>query len=127
MCFALALAEEAAVSKGLLPCFLWDTMFPMRYELEQTAVFQDWLESLDAGSLRRVLSRLARVERGNFGDHKEIAKNLFELRCFFGGGIRMYGAVWRQNTVVFLLVGGDKDSQERDIKTAKRMMKELED
>jgi putative addiction module killer protein len=98
----------------------------MRYELEQTAPFEGWLGSLDASNRRRVISRLGRVEQGNFGDHKEIAEKLFELRCFFGGGIRMYYTI-RQNTVVFMLAGGDKDSQARDIKTVKEMMKALED
>ncbi|MDR1310966.1 MAG: type II toxin-antitoxin system RelE/ParE family toxin [Burkholderiaceae bacterium] len=98
----------------------------MKYKLEQTALFESWLESLDTSNLHRVISRLGRVERGNFGDHKKIAENLFELRCFFGGGIRMYCAI-RRNEVVFMLAGGDKDSQERDIKTAKAMMKDVED
>ncbi|MDR1368347.1 MAG: type II toxin-antitoxin system RelE/ParE family toxin [Candidatus Accumulibacter sp.] len=100
-------------------------MRDMRYELEQTASFEGWLESLDAGHRRRVISRLSRVEQGNFGDHKAITESLFELRCFFGGGIRMYYTI-RRNTVIFMLSGGDKDSQKRDIEIVKEMMKELE-
>jgi putative addiction module killer protein len=48
------------------------------------------------------------------------------LRCFFGGGIRMYCTI-RGNAVVLMLAGGDKDSQGRDIGTVKEMMKEMED
>jgi putative addiction module killer protein len=98
----------------------------MAYELEQTALFENWLKSLDADNRRRIVSRLARVELGNFGDHKQIAEALFELRCFFGGGIRMYYTV-RRNALVFMLAGGGKDSQTNDIETAKDLLRTLED
>ncbi len=69
---------------------------------------------------------LDRVSCGNLGDCKTIANNLFELRCFFGGGIRLYFTL-RQLQVVLLLVGGNKDSQERDIERAKEIREDLED
>jgi putative addiction module killer protein len=72
----------------------------------------------------RLASRFVRVENGNFGDHKEIAENLFELRCFFGAGLRMYYTI-RNRTVVLLLAGGNKDTQSRDIQRAKDMLDEL--
>ena len=74
----------------------------------------------------QVLSRLARVENGHFGDTKTLAADLFELRCFFGGGIRMYYTI-RNQRVVLLLAGGDKSSQDRDIAKAKAILETLED
>ena len=54
-----------------------------------------------------------------------IATNLFELRCFFGGGLRVYYTV-RDNRIVLLLAGGDKSSQVRDIAQATAMLNELQ-
>jgi putative addiction module killer protein len=72
----------------------------------------------------QLLSRLARVENGNFGDTKTLAADLFELRCFFGGGIRVYYTI-RYQQVVLLLAGGDKGSQDRDIEKAKAILETL--
>jgi len=47
------------------------------------------------------------------------------LRCFFGGGIRLYFTL-RRFQIVLLLVGGNKDSQERDIEKAEEILKDLE-
>jgi putative addiction module killer protein len=69
---------------------------------------------------------LARIENGNFGDTKTLSANLFELRCFFGGGIRVYYTI-RSQQIVLLLVGGDKTSQNRDIEKAKAILSTLED
>jgi putative addiction module killer protein len=69
---------------------------------------------------------LARVEDGNFGDCKEIADNLFELRCFFGGGLRMY-YTRRGKTLVLLLTGGDKTTQSADIARATALAVTIED
>jgi putative addiction module killer protein len=74
----------------------------------------------------QVLSRLARVENGHFGDTKTLAADLFELHCFFGGGIRMYYTL-RNQRIVLLLAGGDKSSQDRDIAKAKAILDALED
>ncbi|WP_265286042.1 type II toxin-antitoxin system RelE/ParE family toxin [Verminephrobacter eiseniae] len=61
----------------------------MRHELNSTDVFDDWLGGLDRAIRKRLASRLFQVECGNFGDHKTLAANLFELRCFFGDGLRL--------------------------------------
>lgn len=97
----------------------------MSYELDSTSVFDKWLKGLKDKTIRnKVLARLARVENGNFGDFKQIADDLFELRFFFGGGLRVYYTV-RNGCVVLLLVGGDKSSQSRDIENARRALNEL--
>ena len=80
----------------------------MQYEIKKTNVFDKWLESLkNKTTVNRILARLYRVEQGNFGDAKSLAKNLFELRFFFGSGYRVYYTI-KGATVVFLLCGGDK-------------------
>jgi len=98
----------------------------MNYELARTNDFTQWVAGLSKPDRNRLASRLARVENGNFGDHKQLADNFFELRCFFGGGLRVYFTI-RENTIVLLLVGGDKDTQKRDVARARALLKELED
>lgn len=78
----------------------------------------DWLDGIrDTRTRARIISRLDRIEQGNYGDHKAVGKGVFELRFFFGSGYRAYFAEVG-NTVVLLLCGGDKGSQKRDIRTA---------
>jgi len=98
----------------------------MKYQLDRTEDFQQWLEGLTKADRNRMVARLARVEQGNFGDHKQIANNLYELRCFFGGGLRAYFTI-RRTVIVLLLAGGDKNTQSGDIARAKTLLDELED
>jgi len=79
--------------------------------------FETWLESLDITVRARVRIRLNRLRLGNIGDHKFIAKGVGELRMTFGGGCRVYYGM-RGKEVVILLAGGDKDTQQKDIRTA---------
>lgn len=90
----------------------------MKYELQSTPDFNKWLSKLKDSTIRqKVLARLARVENGNFGDHKQLDADLFELRFFFGGGLRIYYTIMG-NQVVLLLAGGDKSTQVADIEKA---------
>lgn len=99
----------------------------MRYELRKTDIFDRWFAKLkDRSAKIKILARLDRVENGNFGDHKQIDKNLFELRIFFGPGYRIYYTI-RGNTIVILLTGGKKATQSKDIEKAKALLNELED
>lgn len=98
----------------------------MRYELQSTRDFNKWMSKLkDATVKRKLLARLARVENGNFGDFKQLGGDLFELRFFFGSGLRIYYTIQGER-VVLLLTGGDKSSQARDIEKAARLIHELE-
>ena len=81
--------------------------------------FDEWLDSLkDRITLARIASRLNRVVLGNLGDVKLVAGGLSELRLVFGSGYRIYFAQ-EGGRIILLLCGGDKGSQERDIRTAK--------
>lgn len=63
---------------------------------------------------------------GNFGDVAPIGEGVSELRIHYGPGYRVY-FVKRGQVVVILLSGGDKNSQNSDIKKAKELAKQLED
>ena len=98
----------------------------MKYELQSTQTFNRWLAGIDRTVKTQILSRLARVENGNFGDHKALSSNLFELRCFFGGGLRVYYTI-RHQQIVLLLVGGNKSTQAKDIERAKTLISDLKE
>jgi putative addiction module killer protein len=98
----------------------------MTYGLQSTPTFDKWLAKLKDVSIRnRLLARLDRIETGNFGDFKQIDNSLFELRFFFGGGLRIYYTI-RDGKVVLLLAGGDKSSQTKDITKTKALLLEME-
>ncbi len=85
--------------------------------------FWDWLQALrDERTRQNIQSRIARVRRGNFGDCKAVGDGVFELRISYGPGFRIYfgqdGA-----EIVVLLSGGDKSTQDADIKKAKTYWK----
>ncbi len=70
-----------------------------------------------------IASRLDRLAYGPAGDAAPVREGISELRIHYGPGYRIY--FHRQgNTVVILLCGGDKGSQAKDIKTAKRLLEE---
>lgn len=62
-------------------------------------------------------STLTRMELGNFGDHKTLRDGVSELRIDTGPGYRIYYAI-TDRTIVLLLCGGNKRSQDADIKRA---------
>ena len=99
----------------------------MKYELRSTKQYDKWLARLKDSTVKlRILARLARVENGNFGDFKQISPCLFELRFFFGAGLRIYYTIQGQK-VIFLLAGGDKSNQERNIEKATELLHKMED
>ena len=87
-------------------------------EVRQTETYVEWFESLrDRQARARIDIRIRRLSLGNPGDVKAVGEGVSELRIDYGPGYRVY-FVQRGHTVVVLLAGGDKRSQDRDIKTA---------
>ncbi len=90
-----------------------------------TETFEMWIKGLrDQRAKFTILSRIERIEDGNFGDRRSVGSGVSELRVDVGQGYRVYYTV-RQRTVVILLCGGDKSSQRRDIRRAQRMATEV--
>jgi putative addiction module killer protein len=86
--------------------------------------FDRWIAKLrDARAKARVLVQLDRLALGLAGDWKSVGEGIFELRIFEGKGYRVYFARDGE-TVVILLCGGDKSTQDRDIKLAKSYWQE---
>lgn len=80
--------------------------------------YVDWLDSLDWKTQERILQRVGRLSRGQFGDFKSIDKGLYELRLFFGPGYRVYFGEYNGRRII-ILAGGDKSTQKQDIRLAK--------
>ncbi len=86
--------------------------------------FTDWLGTLkDKQTIKRIQTRLLRIEQGNYGDYKSLKGGVFELRLMFGSGYRVYFGE-NGNKLVILLLGGDKRTQRQDIEQAKIYWKE---
>ena len=99
----------------------------MMYFVEMTAAFDRWIRSVKSLESRaRIIGRIDHIRFGHFGDFKPLGGDLFELRFFFGPGFRVYYTI-RGDRVVFLLHGGDKSRQERDIEKAREILAGLED
>jgi putative addiction module killer protein len=80
--------------------------------------FQEWLDSLsDRQGKAKIRVRIDRVALGNLGYCRSVGSGVMELKIDFGPGYRAYfGQIG--NRLVVLLCGGDKSTQEKDIKTA---------
>ena len=91
------------------------------FEVKRTDAFDAWLKGLkDAKGRTRIQARIDRLANGNPGDVGPIGEGLSELRIHFGPGYRVYSAR-AGKTLYLLLCGGDKGSQDADIKNAHAM------
>ena len=87
-------------------------------EIRQTETYAKWFAGIrDAQTRARINMRIRRLSLGNPGDVRPVGEGVSELRIDFGPGYRVY-YVQRGETVIILLAGGDKGSQDRDIQLA---------
>ena len=92
-----------------------------------TEVFDAWFEALrDKQAARRIQARIDRLEEGNFGDCQPVGEGVSEMRIHYGPGYRVYLAQ-HGTEIVILLAGGDKATQNKDIKTALGLAQQLKD
>lgn len=85
-----------------------------------SAPFNDWLCALRDKKVRAIIrTRINRVRLGLLGDCKGVGEGVSELRIDFGAGYRIYFAS-DGDKIIILLCGGDKSSQNKNIKQAKQ-------
>jgi putative addiction module killer protein len=96
-------------------------------EVRRTDVFNNWFRRLrDVRARARIALRIDRLEDGNPGDVKPVGHGISEMRINEGPGYRIY-FVQRGDVVVVLLCGGDKSTQDKDIRKAHELAGELQD
>lgn len=87
-------------------------------EVASSATFDRWLRKLkDRPAAARVLIRIDRLAVGNPGDVRPVGRGVSELRISYGSGYRVY-FLREGDRLIMLLAGGDKSTQETDIKAA---------
>ncbi len=86
--------------------------------------FEKWFDRLKDKRIQAIVdARLTRLLDGNFGDHKQVGKGVFELRIQTGPGYRIYYGLDGPRLVI-LIAGASKRSQKADIETAQELWKE---
>jgi putative addiction module killer protein len=92
--------------------------------VRQTVEFDKWLKNLrDPRGKAKVLVRIDRLALGNPGDVRPVGEGLSELRIDFGPGYRVY--YQQRGDLIYLLCGGDKDSQDTDVQKATTLARGL--
>ncbi len=98
----------------------------MTYTVKRLEEFSDWLKGLKDGLTRQRLNkRLRKAQLGNLGDVEPVGEGVFEMREHFGPGWRMY-YVQHGEVLIVMLGGGDKSTQQADIRRAAALAKRLE-
>ena len=90
-------------------------------EIRRTREFATWPDDLrDRQGRAKILARIDRLEDGNPGNTRAVGAGVVEMKIDFGPGYRVY-YIQRGGIVIVLLCGGDKSTQESDIRRAKAL------
>ncbi len=89
-------------------------------DVERTKEFQQWFEKETLKSQTQIESRIVNIQLHNhFGDVKNLGDGLAELR--WKSGRRVYFSALG-DTLILLLIGGNKNAQSKDIKKARLLL-----
>jgi putative addiction module killer protein len=101
----------------------WDTVGMI--EIRETPTYAMWFAALrDRTAKARIDIRIRRLSLGNLGDVRPLGDGVSELRIHYGPGYRIY-LTKQGDSYVILLAGGDKSSQDQDIRLAKDLARNL--
>lgn len=96
-------------------------------EIIESETFRNWLAGLrDRRAVMRIRARIDHLAQGLAGDSEPVGEGISEARIHYGPGYRLY-YLRRGPVLIVMLAGGDKSSQDRDIKAAKRIAKDWRD
>ena len=94
-------------------------------EVRRTPGFDQWLDGMkDKTGQHKIQARILRLGLGLMGDVKPVREGVSELRIDSGPGYRVYFTK-QGKTLIFLLAGGDKSTQEKDIRAAIELARNL--
>lgn len=94
-------------------------------DVRKTDIFAEWFLGLhDLQAKARIQARIDRAGLGNLGDWAPVGEGVSEMRIHYGPGYRVY-FTQRGHELLILLAGGGKRTQDRDIKTALQIARDL--
>ena len=77
--------------------------------------YTEWLEGLDRAVRAKIKARVTWIrETGNLGVYEPLDGGVHEIKFYFGSGYRIYFGI-EENTILLLLLGGDKGPKQRNI------------
>jgi len=89
------------------------------YTIFNTPEYDKWLKEETAKSQVQIRSRISNIQdEGHFGDHKELGSGVWELK--WKNGRRVYYTEIPEKQIL-LLLGGNKNGQDKDIRQAKKI------
>lgn len=95
-------------------------------QVSTTATFDEWIDDLrDLAGRARILRRIVRLQEGNPGVVAPVGGGVSEMKIDTGPGYRVYFIERANGSIVILLCGGDKGSQQRDIARAHELARSL--
>jgi putative addiction module killer protein len=94
--------------------------------IEKTSEFDKWLRNLnDLKAKAIILFRIQKLELDeHFGDCKTVGDGIQEMRISFAKGYRVYFKE-KDGKIIILLIGGDKSTQQKDIKKSKGNLEKI--
>jgi len=96
-------------------------------KVRETENFKKWIRGLKDRVAQSIINaRIRRISVGNFGDVGPVGEGISELCIDYGPGYRVYFKDTGKE-IIILLCGGDKSTQKRDIKAAKRIAENIEE
>lgn len=102
---------------------MWDYL---NVKLVLLPSFSDWLSKETPKSRAQIEDRLSRIrDFGHFGDAKNLGDGLAELK--WGNGRRVYFAtsIDHEGRIIVLILGGNKNGQDKDIEKAKKILSKI--
>ena len=104
----------------------YDSSPCIRYFVQRNSTNGSLISRIESARLVFLPARLISVEQGNFGDAHSVGDGISELRIHSGPGYRVYYTS-KGKILVYVLCGGDKSSQKRDIAKAKVIAASIEE
>ncbi len=101
--------------------------YTISMRVEETEVYREWINGLkDRAGRARIQVRVDRLVHGNPGSHRNLTDGVAELKIDFGPGYRVY-YTQRGTRLILLLAGGEKSTQQSDIKMAVHLARNFQE
>lgn len=94
-------------------------------QVQKTNYFNKWLTKLKDCKIKAIiLTHIKRIENDNLGIVRSVGQGVYEKKINYGPGYRLY-YIQKNETLILLLCGGDKSTQQKDIELAQELKKGL--